>query len=260
MSEKAPFIRHAIIGLGALRFSRFSHDATESRQVAHSSAITADYSYALSQYGRALRGVNAAISRGERDINKILLACILLFCFQTMSGNAASAVANATSGMMLLLQWIQTHPNQSAEFFLNNEWQEQPIDEDLMLALAGLDMQVLFFLDNRPEPVHLFMVEEANKIIPLMPDSFLSLKAARRSWSLIMRRNFHFIKVAMIRAGVYEVARQWKYGAEAPWEDCLDVLPGGNLFCAPRDPRMEMLPQSQGYQEVCRPEYLFLYH
>lgn len=252
MSENEPYIRDAIIGLGALRFGRFKDDTTESTQVAHLSSTTSDYSYALIQYGKALRGVNAAISRGEHDINKILVACILMFCFETMSGKPASAIANATSGMMLLCQWIQTHSNRCAEFFLSNSWQEQSTDEDLMIALGGLDMQILIFLDSRPEPVHLFMVEEANKIIPHMPTTFVDLKAARKFWSLIMRRNFHFIKIAMIRAGVHEVAGQWRYGSEAPWEDCLDILPGGNIFSAPRDPPMNLIPEMEVYQEDTR--------
>jgi len=246
-SEIEPFIRHAVVGIGAL--SKINQDIADSRLLGSRSIIVPDYSYALEQYGKALRGIRNTISRGEKDIKKIMIACILVFCFETLHARPGTAIANATSGLMLLMQWMQNNTNQSVQFFLGNEWREQSIEEDLMVALAGLDLQVLFFLDVRPEPVHWFMIEGANKIIPQMPSEFASLRAARNFWSLVMRRNFHFIKIALSKAKSHEMAGFWKYGLEEPWDDCANLFPGGNMFSTPKEPAMEMLPDSILYRE-----------
>jgi hypothetical protein len=246
-SEAEPFIRHAIIGIGAL--SKINQNIKSARLLGNLSTVTPNYSYALEQYGKAIRGFRNMISRGERDIKKVLIACILVFCFETLHARPGTAVANATSGLMLLLQWMQANATQSVEFFLGSEWREQSIDEDLMTALAGLDLQVLFFLDTRPESVHQFMIEGANKIIPHMPPQFTSLRAARNFWSLIMRRNFHFVKIALTRAKAHEMAGYWKYGTEAPWEDCANLFPGGNMFSTPKEPAIELIPESIRYRE-----------
>lgn len=249
-SEVEPFIRHAVIGIGAL--SKMNQDIADSRLLGSPAAAAPDYSYALEQYGKALRGIRETIVKGERDVKKVLIACILVFCFETLHARPGTAVSNATSGLMLLMQWMQANIVPKAEFFLGNESREQTIEEDLMSALAGLDLQVLFFLDTRPEPVHLFMIDSANKIIPKMPAEFTSLRSARNFWSLIMRRNFHFVKIALTRAKAHEMAGFWKYGLEAPWEDCANLFPGGNMFSTPKEPAFEMMPDSVLYQEDIR--------
>ena len=209
--QAEPFIRHAVVAIGALEKIMQSQ-----RTAAGVPRMAVDYPFALNQFDKALRGMRAAISNGENDIRKALIACILVFCFETLMGKPASALSNAESGLMLLYQWMNTNSDQSSSFFLGNSWQEQKIEEVVMDGLAGLDTHVLFFLDTRPIHVHRFMIEGANKSIANMPTSFDSLKTARSFWSLSMRRNYHFIKMALVLGKAELSGGHWNYETHAP--------------------------------------------
>jgi hypothetical protein len=253
IAEAEPFIRHAIVGIGAL--SKIIEDASKRNMHVSSPASIPDSSYALEQYGKALQGIGQTISRGEQDVKKFLVACVLIFIFETLCAKPGSAVNNAKSGLMLMMQWTQANAMEAREFSLGSEWREHQVEEDLMMALAGLDLQVLFFLDTRPESVHQYIIDCSNKIIPHFPKEFGTLISARKPWSLIMRRNFHFRKLVLMRSKSHETGGPWKYvrpylfskfwdksqrasktyiknytdplqSSEAPWDDCVDIFPG----------------------------------
>lgn len=180
------------------------------------------------------------------------------------------------SGLMLLMQWSSANFfSASGDLFTASEHREQRMEEDLLMALAGLDLQVLFFLDKRPDSVHQQMIDGANLIIRCMPSGkfflhcnkpqalselrsqstpfwlqmlllavrrsccntrltswseFETLQSIRRFWSLIMRRNFHFRRLVLIRSVSHEPEHKWKYSEASPWEDSANIYPGGNMF------------------------------
>jgi hypothetical protein len=140
--------------------------------------------------------------------------------------------------------------NLKASFFLNDEWQDHRIEEDLMTALAELDLHVLFFLDSRPKSYHMFMIDGGNKSISQMPKQLSTLKRARLFWSLIMRRNYHFIVVALAEGKSAEMCGPWN--PEPVWEDGVGLFPGGNMFSTPREPVTGMIPESLRYHEEVR--------
>jgi len=153
----------------------------------------------------------------------------------------------------LLHQWMQANVTQGISFFLSREWQHQQIEEDIMSALAGVDIHVLFFMDTRPIAVHRFMIEGANKAVARMPRVFSSLKLARNFWSLIMRRNYHFIKMSLVLGKSELSGGPWKYDDfNAPWGDSANLGPGGNIFSTPKEPVLELIPESVRYREDVR--------
>jgi hypothetical protein len=58
-----------------------------------------------------------AIAEGEKDMRKALLACILVFCFETLSGKPGAAIANVASGLTLLQQWMLATKKEKVPFF-----------------------------------------------------------------------------------------------------------------------------------------------
>ncbi|CZR64414.1 uncharacterized protein PAC_14312 [Phialocephala subalpina] len=150
-SEGEPFIRHAIIAIGAIG-KIMSEQKLLSLVAAPQTAL--DYAYALNQFDKAFRGMRTAITNDE-----------------------------------------------------------------VINAFVGLDLHVLFFLDTRPLYAHAFIIEGGNRAVDRVPIAFSSLKVVRSFWPLIMRRNYHFIKLALVKGQSELSCAPWKYDdVNAPWE------------------------------------------
>ncbi|KAH9212784.1 hypothetical protein DL95DRAFT_339944 [Leptodontidium sp. 2 PMI_412] len=191
ISEVEPFVRHAVIAIGALgKESRYS------RQTKNIGALTkgSDYQFALQQYDKSLRGMREAIAAGQHDLRKALIACLLVFCFEGMVGNQAAAAIHAQRGLMLLHQWTTGNNPFGKPFQTQKAWQDQLFEEDLLEAFNALDSQVLLFIDTRDKAVHGQIKTSQNSIIQSMPREFTSLSQTRQFWQLIMNRNYHFCK------------------------------------------------------------------
>ncbi|KAG4433935.1 hypothetical protein IFR05_010580 [Cadophora sp. M221] len=191
ISEVEPFVRHAVIAIGALgKESRYS------RQTKNLGSLTqgSDYQFALQQYDKSLRGMRAAIAAGQHDLRKALIACLLVFCFEGMLGNQAAAAIHAQRGLMLLHQWTAGNNPFGKPFQTQKAWQDQLFEEDLLEAFNSLDSQVLLFIDTRDKAVHNQVKTSQNSIIQSMPREFTSLSQTRQFWQLIMNRNYHFCK------------------------------------------------------------------
>ncbi|KAL2072035.1 hypothetical protein VTL71DRAFT_11378 [Oculimacula yallundae] len=244
VSEAEPFIRHAIIALGAMKKITHGPDnATGDFQLRATNAQ--DYSYALRQYEKALQGMRKTIADGRKDIQKALIACILVFCFETLTNKMNNAVVNAESGLLLLHSWMrESHANQLESY--SKKLLDHRIDEDLMVAFSTLDLQLLFFRDGRPRKTHEYVIKSLNLSIAQLPSEFDSLKSAHQSWMLIMRRNYHFIVMVLGQGKAAEMCGPFMHG-EAPYEDCVNIFPGGNIFSTTKEPPFELFPACMTY-------------
>ncbi|KAE9371411.1 hypothetical protein N431DRAFT_426074 [Stipitochalara longipes BDJ] len=190
ISEQEPFVRSAIIAIGALgkhsRAKYHIHTSSPSFQ-------GKDYQYALKLYEKSLRGMRDAISTGKHNLRNALIACLLVFIFEGMLGNQAAAVLHAESGLNLLFQSaISDHSGQSFE--RRKATTHKHFEEDLLLAFSALDLQVLLFIDRRSKTVHEQMKTFQTRVIGTLPAEFKSLKEAQHYWQLIVNRNYHFLK------------------------------------------------------------------
>jgi hypothetical protein len=95
-SENERFVLDAVIAIGALTRTTKCHDADQTLtqfgtgqalSIATRHTPTNDYEYAVRQYSKALRGMQATLSDGRDLLRKTLLACLLVFCFETFCGN-----------------------------------------------------------------------------------------------------------------------------------------------------------------------------
>ncbi|KAE9367256.1 hypothetical protein N431DRAFT_495541 [Stipitochalara longipes BDJ] len=166
--EAEYFIRQLVIAIAAL-----SHVCTEEFSE-HGDLWAANRhstnSYALKQYDKALRGMRDAIFKGKYDLRNALLACLLVFCFESLHGDTKSTVNHVASGLALL-----------------QEWMAECLDAEILYAFAGLDVQGLFFMGALSAAQHLRFMEQF---------SDTTLEDVKAYWFLVQRRNYHFNIVA----------------------------------------------------------------
>ncbi len=119
-----------------------------------------------------------------------------------------------------------------------------------MMAFANIDLHVLFYRDTRSIQVHQTIFEGANKALRIMPREFTELRTARHFWSLLMRRNFHFLKTILSEAKCEDLAGPWPYSpSQGPWEDSVNFGLGETIFATPSKPPMERFSACRRYQE-----------
>ncbi|PVH69614.1 hypothetical protein DL98DRAFT_522093 [Cadophora sp. DSE1049] len=246
-SETEPFVRQITVAIGALY--QMSKDAKRDNEMPSTRYKTLEYTYALQQYQKALQGMRAAIANGEHDIRKALIACILVFCFESLQGRLGPAVMHAQSGLMLLHQWVKVHLVPQVPPFMSQQWRRYGIDEDIMDAFSALDLHVLFFLDRRPMVVRKCLITAGNTHIQKMPAKFDSLQEARFFWVLIMRRNCHFVRLALEASKLTELCGPWNEDSETPWDGDANMMPGDGVFGTPYNPDLTLLGDYNLYQE-----------
>ena len=197
VSEQEPFVRNAIIAIGSLGKAAKHNTIQLQRDVSGPSFHGKDYQHALMWYEKSLRGMRAAIASGRQDLRVALIACLLVFIFEGMLGNQATAAIHAESGLNLL---FQSAAGEDWGKVANTPWQgrnaavHQRFDDDLMMALTTLDLQVLMFIDRRSKAVHEQVKKMLTTILGALPGEFKSLEEARYFWQLIINRNYHFLK------------------------------------------------------------------
>ena len=198
-SELEPFVRNAVVAVGAL--AKLSKDRKKSALKSfptHPSG--SDSTYALKKYDESLRGMREAIKNGEQDFRKALIACLLVFCFESLQGNLGSAVANAASGLMLFYQFVSKYKPTLIPYAPPKELEKNILDGDLKHAYAGLDLHVLYYKDTRPLSIHRTFITHLNMHIHSMPTTIPDSGEARDYWLTITRRNYHFLKITLADA------------------------------------------------------------
>lgn len=196
--EAEPFIRQIVVGISALS----EVCKMEAAVGTHDCIKRKTYEYALKQYDKALRGMRDAIANGKHNIRNALLACLLVFCFESLQGDPTSAAKNARSGLVLLAEWMSQRSGPNPDFDFLAAQQKTGgfygLETELLQAFAALDIQVLFFIDTRSETQHMAFVNQFLLAIKhRMPSRFEGLEQSRDCWILLQRRNYHFNLIAI---------------------------------------------------------------
>lgn len=182
-SEAEPFIRHILVAIGSL--SKGLGFAPSPHERATVENPQAEHQYALQQYGKALIGMRKAAENGEPNMRTALIACLLVFCFETLQGRQGAACALASSGITLF------HDRGAKKT-------RQTIEDDLIQAFTSLDQEVLLLLGNRPLAVTQRLFEEDTKKIRQMPRIITTLDEAMKYWQLIKTRNLHLMNMGKL--------------------------------------------------------------
>jgi hypothetical protein len=181
ISEAVPFIKHAITAVAAL--SKIPGDANYLLMIAgeggEASRLQREHQYALQQYQKALKGMRKAVELGQHDLRNSLIACLLSFSFESLLGRQSPACSLASSGVALFHEWMS---NYSAGPTTRTSPNKHIVDNDLVQAIAGLDIHVAFFLDTRPLSLHKRVIDDTAKVLLSMLSSFQTLCEARTYW------------------------------------------------------------------------------
>jgi hypothetical protein len=229
-SELKPFIRKAAVALGALSVSR-SKAVDEGNNTDGSTDVVCKHeAYAVSQYVKALQGMRDTLSKEPHDNRQALLACLLVFCYESLTGNQASASIHASGGLDLIsrLNPLRSKNDTSLSDKSGYIPSYTAEEEDLYTAFSALDIQALHFIDTRPDESHHKLKARLSDEIEKMPAMFTEMQDAVRYWHLILRRNCHFIAVA--RAEISAI-RTSKYHANTEeGEEDSHIAPGNNQW------------------------------
>ena len=193
-SEGEPFIRHAIVAVGAL--AKPDNDRRECTRTRALASNLPKPTYALRKYHQAIRGLQELMSRhGSYDTRNVLIAC-LVFCFETLQGNLASAISHAEKGLMLFYESVRPCHQSPTITAATKHLERQMNEGDLVHGCAGLDLYIMFWRDTRSEELHRAIVTMQNAQIAQMPRGNMDMTVARGFWLLMARRNYHFFKIA----------------------------------------------------------------
>lgn len=243
--ETQPFVRHVVVAIAAL--SKINAESSIQESIG-----TPEYLYALNQYSKSLRGMRLSVENGIQDMRNALLACILVFCFETLQGNPGTAAAHARSGLMLLHLWMQEHLDKKVPFYEVGDWTEFQINREIMSSFAQLDAQIFWFMDARPEWVHHIAIEQSNAVLKRMPARLSNINEVRLYGCLMLRRNYRFVLLALAASKSKELGEEWSNECEVAWEGSTSLSQSENILGTANLTIPELMEESLAYREDIR--------
>ncbi|KAF9728693.1 C6 zinc finger protein [Paraphaeosphaeria minitans] len=173
------FIRDAVVAIGALHKSLRTSAMASSNRKSTEELVKLQRQFAYQTYGRALKKIQHAINTGSgpRDA---LIACLLIVCFESHTGDRYKAGIHAQHGLRIYHQLpLKERPSE--------------VEDDIADAFRNLDIAISTVYDDRPVETHEALLDEDAYIATAMPLVFATLDEAKRYWHVIMRRCCHFI-------------------------------------------------------------------
>jgi len=206
--EMEPFVRNAVVAIGALSLEQ-AEDAEDDGHRDQQKLVKRHETYAMAKYVKVLEDMRIALATETDDPRRALMACLLVFCFESMRGSQHSAALHASGGLSLV-ERLHLEPCFEDKRSRGTGWtgcrNATTLDEDLYSAYAGLDIQALFLIDMRSPAIHQQHKRRMTNVIDNMPDSFDDIQEALEFWRLILRRNFHFISIARAKTQAHAAA------------------------------------------------------
>jgi len=186
------FIRHGVIAIAALALA--SKKVESKDQIVHyaTEESMSHYNFAIRHYGKAVRELRLSSSVTKLPLRMILLACILIICFETFHGDTLAALAQIQSGLNLLAEWRSKHGASIEDETSLSSHMPGVVEDEIIQTFGRLNIQAMSFVDSRPVQYHHAMVNFGDNRIGTMPLQFHSLKEARIFLDLIMQRFMHF--------------------------------------------------------------------
>jgi hypothetical protein len=120
-----------------------------------------------------------AIANGEHDVRKALIACLLVFCFETLQGYLVSVSSVSYSGLVLFYESMAKYDLPPVSCVVNKRAEGRLLEGYFLHAAAGLDLHVIFFMDTRSERIHRALILWQNRCIMQMPTTISDLREAR---------------------------------------------------------------------------------
>jgi hypothetical protein len=168
------------------------------------------HQYALRQYGKALKRLREITSSGEDTFRIVLLASLLIFCFESFHGDVRLALKNVEHAVELMHGWLSSNVGSTNR----KGFSPAPhiIEDEVVTAYSRLDIHVMTWLDT-PQPSRTSILKFAVTEPQPIPNSFGTLTEAKTIFDDIGNRVFQFLetpreampKVPAIPAGMQNI-------------------------------------------------------
>lgn len=216
-SHSAPAIRHAVIALGALyktlEQSTASPPGSPSRSLDVTASAASHWQVAIKQYSEAITSVVALSGQG-RDAHRILLmATVLLACFDSFIGDHKQAIYQIQNGLQLLDQLRAQHSYAQAAG-------TEPVEDELVQMFTRLAIQAKSYdmAFHFPQPYVIRLTPQSHdgqraasprsdssaashsSLNPqaTIPTQFSTLLEARRSWDILCESLLRFTETLFV--------------------------------------------------------------
>jgi hypothetical protein len=211
-SEMEPYVRYAVVAIGALDFHKLSHGGTDLENIRREltfreyGVLTAAglinsspgskrmifeerraRKVAYEVYGKAIATLREAILEQRSDIMTKLVACLLFVLFEVYHGNNESAAMQTYAGIRMMEEYTQQRSEWTSSL---GTIRPTPIDQEIVEEFALLKIQVMGWTDRKKPEVRLS--NYANQPVEEISHEFRSLKHAAFILSTIMLQTAHF--------------------------------------------------------------------
>jgi hypothetical protein len=192
-TEQEPFIRHAVIALGALNKSVEVQIERSAFSLGRVHGDTAHYEAAYREYGKSIRGIRKACEEQRRSKRTILIACLLAICFEYFHGNVASAMAHIRSGIKLINEWFWSIIHLAS--IDQNHLLPGIIEDELVCVFSRLEVDVFTWYEAEQVPMNPDLAKLAIEIIQAIPSQgFANINSARKYFDIMLREVDWFVR------------------------------------------------------------------
>lgn len=195
-AEADPFIRHAVIAVGALY--KIIHKAPHMRPCDAHRLFKAEHDFAVQEYQKSLVSMRDAISTSTMDVRTALIACLLTVCFENAYGRKDLALLNCLSGTKLRRKFsISPLGNRSLHRASAGTGLSTScfIEDELVAVFSRLDLSSMLFVDYYPADGHRIFKDELDNLIEEMPSIFNTMEDAVAYGNIVTNRCWHFLNI-----------------------------------------------------------------
>jgi hypothetical protein len=225
LSHQEYFIRDSVVAIGALIKSRAT--SSSDRRLAgtyHTVMAKMHKEFALIKYGKAIKSMKASLN--STAPRQVLIASLLIFCFEILLNNRHTALSTVVTGHALLQDWLVQHRQKDMPCYAILSPEPYSVDNELVQAFENLDLQISTVCDLRPVGVHRAILYESRNAMQHMPSRFHTLTEARIYLNLVMRRSNHFLSAAWPLVEATSLVREFSAKPPGP----VTVITGVNIF------------------------------
>jgi len=226
LSNRESFIHDSCVAIGALMKAVEIDESVLEDEVTSSSLKLSKMhrEFALLKYGKAVKTMQKALVGAE--LRLVLVACLLVFCFENLLSNRYEALAHVISVQPLLREWLAKYDQVTPR----NQRLHSPapviVDEELVEAFNHLDLQVSTIYDPRPIDAHRAAISEGYHAVKNMPSIFHNLSEAQSYLLAVIRRCHHFLATTWPSSEAQALAREFEI---LPPEDVV-ITTGINIW------------------------------
>lgn len=200
-------IRHAVVALGALykTLEQSSESPPGSPSNSHDPMNNAmrHWEVAIRQYSEAINAL-FQMNQESKSHRTLLMASVLLACFDSFIGDHKQAIRQIQTGLGLL---EELRAQQRKSFSMSSE---EPVEQELVTMFTRLAVQAKSYdmAFHFPQPYVIRLTPQASEQAqsppsdagsspaslspPIMPDRFPSLKEARHAWDNLLEKMLRF--------------------------------------------------------------------